>query len=306
VQFRKYMHIERLGSDVVQDILKGTCYIFPKLDGANASIWLGDDGKVKCGSRNKELSQIDDLRGFWQWVQCNEELTEYFDKRPSDVIHGEWLVSHNIKYRSTCYNKFYIFDIWSDNHYMNYGEVQAVLAIYHDLRESLIPVLSILVDATSALVEACVPNANYYLLPENAQGEGIVIKNYNYRDKFGHVTWAKVVQDEFKFEQKKPKLIPNIGDIEKAIIDKTITTALLIKEYSKFYPPESDTLLQGQTVYRYEKIPRMLQAIYYCLITEELWDCLKKFKNPTINFKVLKKLCDTRVREFLLNNTDAC
>ncbi len=51
-EFRKYMHVERYGNDEVQGIEIGTCYIFPKLDGTNGSVWLQDD-QVCCGSRNR-------------------------------------------------------------------------------------------------------------------------------------------------------------------------------------------------------------------------------------------------------------
>ena len=41
MEFVKYPHLERFGNDEVQGIEFGECWIFPKLDGANASIWWG-------------------------------------------------------------------------------------------------------------------------------------------------------------------------------------------------------------------------------------------------------------------------
>ena len=40
MMFKKYTHIVRFGHDEVEGIEDGTCYVFPKLDGANASIWF--------------------------------------------------------------------------------------------------------------------------------------------------------------------------------------------------------------------------------------------------------------------------
>ena len=51
----KYMHIERFGTDNVEDSNIGECYIFPKIDGSNEKVWF-KDGQVKCGNRIRELS----------------------------------------------------------------------------------------------------------------------------------------------------------------------------------------------------------------------------------------------------------
>jgi hypothetical protein len=44
--FIKYMHLERFGNDEVEGIEIGTTYVFPKLDGTNAQVWLGLEFKV--------------------------------------------------------------------------------------------------------------------------------------------------------------------------------------------------------------------------------------------------------------------
>ena len=36
-EFKKYQHVERLGTSEVQGIENGMCYVFPKIDGTNAS-----------------------------------------------------------------------------------------------------------------------------------------------------------------------------------------------------------------------------------------------------------------------------
>lgn len=61
--FIKYQHIERIGTSEVEGILDGDCYVFPKLDGTNASIWM-DDAELCCGSRNRQLSLENDNGGF--------------------------------------------------------------------------------------------------------------------------------------------------------------------------------------------------------------------------------------------------
>jgi len=50
MQFKKYQHLERYGTDDVADIEFGEVLIFPNLDGTNASVWLDEEGNIKAGS----------------------------------------------------------------------------------------------------------------------------------------------------------------------------------------------------------------------------------------------------------------
>ena len=42
--FVKYMHLERYGNEEVDGIEQGTTYVFPKLDGTNAQVWVDGEG----------------------------------------------------------------------------------------------------------------------------------------------------------------------------------------------------------------------------------------------------------------------
>ena len=71
-EYKKYMHLERLGHRNCRDLETGEVYVFPKLDGTNASAWwMGGDviGRmgVGFGSRNRQLSLDKDNGGFMQW-----------------------------------------------------------------------------------------------------------------------------------------------------------------------------------------------------------------------------------------------
>ena len=116
--FRKYMHIERLGSDEVQGVELGECYVFPKIDGTNGSIWnesssvLSPD--IRCGSRNRELSVDYDNAGFCKWVSEQKKYRELLTSWPDFILYGEWLVQHSLKtYREDAWRKFYVFDVYS-------------------------------------------------------------------------------------------------------------------------------------------------------------------------------------------------
>ena len=50
MKYEKYQHICKLNDSETEGILNGTVYIFPKLDGSNATMYLNDNGELKVGS----------------------------------------------------------------------------------------------------------------------------------------------------------------------------------------------------------------------------------------------------------------
>lgn len=58
----------------------------------------------------------------------------------------------------------------------------------------------------------------------------------------------------------------------------------------------SDRAIEEQ--FRDELIPQLLQCIYQELVTEELWAAVKKHKDPTINFKKLRRYTIERTKKF--------
>ena len=45
MEFTKYQHIEKLGNRETEGLLDGMCYIFYKIDGTNASVWMDGEGR---------------------------------------------------------------------------------------------------------------------------------------------------------------------------------------------------------------------------------------------------------------------
>ena len=87
MEFIKYTHLERFGTDEVDGINIGKCHIFPKLDGTNASFWF--DGAIQCGSRNRLLSVNEDNAGFMNWLITQENHKKLAMAHPSYVFYGE-------------------------------------------------------------------------------------------------------------------------------------------------------------------------------------------------------------------------
>ena len=134
MEFVKYQHVERYGTTETEGITVGTCYIFPKIDGTNSSVWL-QDNRVCAGSRNRELSLDKDNAGLLEYINQKSNIQEFFKEYPNLRLYGEWLVPHHLKtYRDNAWNKFYIFDVTyiedGITHYMPYNEYQPILEKY--------------------------------------------------------------------------------------------------------------------------------------------------------------------------------
>jgi len=98
MQFKKYMHIERITSDEVEGITSGNCYVFYKLDGTNSSVWLKDDGVIGCGSRNRDLTLEKDNAGFMAYVLQNENIKAYLAKHPNHRLYRRMACKTLYKY----------------------------------------------------------------------------------------------------------------------------------------------------------------------------------------------------------------
>lgn len=286
INYSKYQHIERLGSAEVDGILDGVCHIFPKLDGTNSQLWW--DNGLKAGSRNRELSVESDNAGFYNWALTQSNILSFFENHQDLKLYGEWLVPHTLKnYNSNAWRNFYVFDvIREDGSYLPYEEYNTLLSIYGI---PTIPVLLVKANPSLSELNELLSN-NTYLISEGI-GEGIVIKNYNYVNKYGRKTWAKVIADEFKVQKgTSTKDISEQKPIEFQIVETFVTEAFVRKELAKIelVEPWSSNL-----------IPKLLNTIFHELIVEEMWNILKRFKNPKINFKDLNNLTISKIKELL-------
>lgn len=288
-QFKSYMHVERYGNSEVEGIEHGTCFVFPKIDGTNASVWLGDDGLVKAGSRTRQLSLDADNAGFLAWVEKQDNLKAYLLANPTHRLYGEWLVPHTLKtYRQDAWRRFWIFDVQADDTYLSY-DVYNVELQKHGL-DYVVPMFRAENIHLEYLIKAL--EKNTFLIQEGAGlGEGVVVKNYDFINRYGNVVWAKVVRQEFKEENAKTFGINTIGlvdPVEKKIVDKFVTEAMVEKVYAK--------IVNEIGAWESKYIPRLLNTVFYDLIREETWEYLKEFNLPTVGFQSLKAYTIQRVK----------
>ena len=192
-EFKKYQHIERLEADETAGIQIGICYVFPKIDGTNSVLWW--DNGLQAGSRNRHLTIDEDNQGFLLWAKEQEMFTKFFATHPKLRLYGEWLVPHTLKtYEESAWRKFYVFDVYLD-YYLPYEEYKVYLEEF-DI-EYIPPICRVKNPTTERLMKQLEKNG-YLIQDGHGVGEGIVIKNYEWRNKFGHQVWAKIVKNEFE------------------------------------------------------------------------------------------------------------
>lgn len=289
-EFVKYMHIERFGNDEVQGIELGNCYVFPKLDGTNASVWIDRAGSIQAGSRNRHLSIDADNAGFFAFAANDEKLRDYLSAYPHHRLYGEWLVPHSLKtYREEAWRRFYVFDVHDGERYLPYDEYAATLDSFG--LDYLAPSCVIKNGTYENFLREL--EKNVFLIKDGAGvGEGIVLKNYEFKNRFGNVVWAKMVTTAFKEQNSKvfgPSLLKGAQMVEQEIVDKYVTRHLVDKVVAKI-----SSECEG---WNSKYIPRLLQTVFHDLVTEETWAAIKEFKNPTINFKTLGTLCTLKIKE---------
>ncbi|WP_044641152.1 RNA ligase family protein [Risungbinella massiliensis] len=192
---KKYMDIERYGKkDTIIFTVGDPIMIQEKLDGSNASI-KRDGNRLLAYSRNQELSEDNTLRGFYEWVQTLtvEDFQEGF------LYFGEWLVRHKLHYGEEAMDQFYLFDVYDLN-----KETYLHPTDYRSLIPSYIKKVPVLYDGPYQSDEHLQSFVGKTMFSIQA-GEGIVIKNTAYRNRYGNQKFVKWVTDSFAEKAKVKK-----------------------------------------------------------------------------------------------------
>lgn len=308
-EFRTYDHVERLGHEDVDGLLVGRVHVFPKLDGTNASVWW--NAGLQTGSRRRVIDTGDDNAGFASWAHGKADVLQAAlgDLPSGAVLYGEWLVPHTLKtYREEAWRRFWVFDVYDrvSEQYVPYEMYSAILAQYGI---DCVPPLCWIANPTEEDVRRQV-DANTYLIRDGmGVGEGIVLKNYAWRNKFGRQPWAKIVRNEFKEQnaiafgtcEKNGQF-----QVEVAIAERFMTPTFVAKTRAKILRdvtnqlgyPDGVAQKAVEEANRGKIIPRLLATCYHDLVIEELWSALKEHHEPTINFKLLRQHVQAKVKEY--------
>ncbi|MDA1658845.1 RNA ligase family protein [Bacillus cereus group sp. TH153LC] len=232
---KKYMDVVRLGHRSTVGVLNEGDHIViqEKIDGANAS-FTGGEGVIRCFSRNKELDEENTLGGFYQFANS---LNGY-ELIPGYMYFGEWLNPHKIKYEN--YEKqFFLFDIYDLNRglYLPFSIVRCEAS---RLDLNLVPVFYEGVYQGFDHLQQFVGITNLGgKLGEVMTGEGVVVKNVSYLDRFGKQQFVKLVTDVFReVQQQKAPKDPSRKTEEQVFVDICLTKARVEKLLYKLVDEE--------------------------------------------------------------------
>lgn len=278
--FVKYGKVGRLGQQDTDGILNGTVYAMPKLDGTNGSVWVYDK-KLQCGSRNRVLSAEADNAGFFKYVWEISKIPNWMLRTVGRYrLYGEWLVPHTLKnYVKGAWRRFYVFDVYDyqEGRWLTPPEFTELL---EDTDIETLPYLELL-DPSPEDVTKALDTLSPYLCEDDTVGEGIVLKNYEYLNKFAERKHAKFLCESFSTERGQKSM--GLADVsaEVAIAERMAPEDLLKKTRAKVENK------YGGWEMRY--MPEYLETVWHDAIAEELYDALKKFKGGPLDVRLLRK-----------------
>jgi hypothetical protein len=317
--FHAYEKVERLEKEECDGILNGGCYVFEKIDGANAQIYLDTETReIAFGSRNRILGIGDNLisgdsfRGFSNWVKkYNVALSKFFHIHPHLILNGEWLIKHSVVYAPEFYQQFYVFDIYDSENSRYFGIND------HRCWQDILDVNLTFIAPDDFFVNPTMEDLQRTLKLPSRYGakfrEGIVIKNYNFTNKWGRQPYGKLLHETFQEVKSKPKAPVSPDAIELAIQDQYVTEARVKKIVNKIKMHNALGAIHSAAIVAYDAdaderrlemkhIPQVINMVWYDIVSEDMNDILKKFKDPTINFKSLKRLVFERTKEHFIKS----
>lgn len=233
-EIKKYTDVIRYGKSCTQGVIQegDIISITEKIDGANASFRLDSTNPlgVSCYSRNKPLDEDNTLSGFYGWVKDNIILIKG-RLNPNYIYFGEWLVKHKVQYKAEYYKNFYLFSVW-DIDKEQYLSDDIVKAEAEKLRINTVPYKYIGEFISFEHLMSFVGHSEMTEIPNT--GEGIVVKNVSYFDKYNKQCFVKLVSEKFAEVQKQrlpknPNVTSGLIPIIKSVLTKPRVEKLLFK-----------------------------------------------------------------------------
>ena len=231
MELKRYHDIPHIAPKYSTGFMAGDIvWIEEKIDGANIAIRYDSDTDTIVGqSRRRFVDEINDLRGFYNFVRNLNDNTTFKDRFKRicgnyTVLFGEWLVPHSVPYPEDRYGKAYFYDMFSLQHGM-YAHQDIVRDVVRVLELTFVPVFYVGTFKSWEFVNTFVGKTKL----GGEYGEGVVCKNQT-RLNDPHIEYyIKVVCDQFKetkgHKQSKKVDMDKIAAREAAVeLTKTIVT----------------------------------------------------------------------------------
>lgn len=225
---------------------------------------------------------------------------------PGIRLYGEWMVPHTVRsYVPETWGRWFVFDMCPEDPgavydvdgmhlevdgraYIPYEEYVPILEKYGI---EYIPLIRVIENPEPAELERMADEENTWMMAEGP-GEGVVVKRYDFVNRYGRTNWAKVLSRRFS-EYKVGSRVQRHEDkvygprVEHEIAIHFVTPDLVNKEYSKIMQLDAEE----------KSIPgRLLNTVWYCLLTECMHDAVMKYNKPIVDFNRLRRECDRMVK----------
>lgn len=224
---KKYKDIERLKDKYAPAFKVGEhITITEKIDGANASIVVNEDGTLTACSRRNELNQNNTLQGFYDFVQTLDASIVSAALTSRYILFGEWLVKHTIRYPEDKMKQFYVFDVY-DTETEQYMPWDFTKQIAEFIGLKTVPLFY---DGPFISWEHICSFVGKTEMGGEPTGEGIVIKSQDRLDnKFsGTPEYVKIVAKEFsEVHQSKPQKEIDPAKIAAKKADETLAATIV-------------------------------------------------------------------------------
>lgn len=224
---KKYKDIERLKDKYAPAFKAGEhITITEKIDGANASIVVNEDGTLTACSRRNELNQNNTLQGFYDFVQTLDASIVSAALTSRYILFGEWLVKHTIRYPEDKMKQFYVFDVY-DTETEQYMPWDFTKQIAEFIGLKTVPLFY---DGPFISWEYIYSFVGKTEMGGEPTGEGIVIKSQDRLDnKFsGTPEYVKIVAKEFsEVHQSKPQKEIDPAKIAAKKADETLAATIV-------------------------------------------------------------------------------
>ena len=294
-EIKKFTKVQRYGKSDTLDVLKqgDIISITEKIDGANASFRIDNtnDLGVSCYSRNNPLNEHDTLNGFYNWVVDNilpikEQLN------PNYIYFGEWLVKHKVVYKEEYYKNFYLFSIY-DIDKEEYIDELLMRKEANRLRLKTVECFYYGEFRDYEHLKTFIGKSNMTEIANT--GEGIVVKNVSYRDRFGKQMFVKLVTDKFAEVQKQKK--PKNPCDEVVILTKQVVTKPRIEKIL-FKLIDESKIKQDYTIEDMGAILKLLTPIVYEDVMEEESEMFINYEKEKVK-RTIGKVVPAIVKEVL-------
>ncbi|MGL4451369.1 MAG: RNA ligase family protein [Sarcina sp.] len=289
-EIKKYTDVIRYGKSSTQGVIKegDIISITEKVDGANASFtrdFLSPTG-ISCYSRRLLLDEHNTLQGFYGWVNDNIAVKKY-DLFPNFRYIGEWTCPHKIQYKEEYTKTFLLFSIWDEDS-EQYLSDEIVRSEAERLDLQTVEYFYYGEFISYEHMSSFIGKSNITKEPDT--GEGIVVKNVDYRDKYGNQCFVKLVSEKFAEVQKQrlPKN-PNVYDKDLELIKSILTKPRVDKLMHKLV---DENLLQRDQ-FCIENMGLLLKLLGNAVIDDmikEESDCLNNIEDKQLRRTVGKIL----------------